>query len=565
MGDDARILSWRTRSSTIAAVLAAIALLVPVGSLAASLGGAHDVPLGKVVQGVWCLKAALAAVAVAVLFTPVMNRLAGPPRVAGDASVDKHSASRLLLIILAVGIAVRLQGLQSGLWLDEIDTLVDYVRLPFAQMISTYHSQNHHPLYSLLARAAYLAVGGDWSIRIPAMAFGVASLWATYWFARQVTDQRESLLATAVLAVSYHHVWFSQNARGYSALLFLTLVGSTLFIRILRGGAGANSRNAWLYGSVMAFAVYTHLTAAIVVVGHALAILSLRCYHTRGDARRGATFGVGAIALSAILAFALYALVAPQVLDAVLGPSELTRESEWTSISWLLRETLQGLAGSSGAGLIIALVAAVVCVVGVVSYWQEDRGAAIVMAAPPILTGVAVVALHHNLWPRFFFFAAAFVVLIALRGGFAIARRIPWGGADRLATVGAALIVLASAATVPRAWGPKQDYVGAAREIASLRQPGDAIVTVSITSVVYSKYLSIPGSMDPGSVDSLRRIESLHDRTYILYTFPVRTRATDAAIWSRINSPEYREVVVLPATVGDGQIHIVAHERRQMP
>ena len=91
----------------------------------------------------------------------------------------------------------------------------------------------------------------------------------------------------------------------------------------------------------------------------------------------------------------------------------------------------------------------------------------------------------------------------------------------------------------------------------------DAVVTVSITSVVYTKYLSIPGALTWISVDSLRRIEGSHDRTYILYTFPVRARATDAGIMSRVDSPEYREVATIPATVGDGEIHIVAFERRQ--
>jgi uncharacterized membrane protein len=36
-----------------------------------------------------------------------------------------------------------------------------------------------------------------------------------------------------VLAVSYHHIFFSQNARGYSAALFFALATSGLLIRAL--------------------------------------------------------------------------------------------------------------------------------------------------------------------------------------------------------------------------------------------------------------------------------------------------------------------------------------------
>ena len=67
--------------------------------------------------------------------------------------------------------------------------------------------------------------------------FGLASILALYLFGRQVTSASESLLAAALLTFSYHHVWFSQNARGYTGLLFWTLLSSWLLLRALRNGA----------------------------------------------------------------------------------------------------------------------------------------------------------------------------------------------------------------------------------------------------------------------------------------------------------------------------------------
>ena len=75
---------------------------------------------------------------------------------------------------------------------------------------------------------------GPAALRLPAVLFGVASIAALYLFARRVTTVREALVAAALMTVSYHHIWFSQNARGYSALLFWTLVSSWLFARALR-------------------------------------------------------------------------------------------------------------------------------------------------------------------------------------------------------------------------------------------------------------------------------------------------------------------------------------------
>src|SRR5262249_10083457 len=137
------------------------------------------------------------------------------------------------LVVCALGL--RLYDLGDGLWYDEIRTLVGYVRQPVGVIVSTFESQNQHLLYSLLARLSVAVLGESaWSLRLPAAVFGAASIWAAYWFGRLVTGRREALLAAGLLTFSYHHVWFSQNARGYSGLLCLTLVASGLFLRLLR-------------------------------------------------------------------------------------------------------------------------------------------------------------------------------------------------------------------------------------------------------------------------------------------------------------------------------------------
>ena len=69
-----------------------------------------------------------------------------------------------------------------------------------------------------------------WSIRLPAVLFGVASIPVLYALGERVTGTREALLACAILSVSYHHIWFSQNARGYTMLAFWTIL-STFWLR----------------------------------------------------------------------------------------------------------------------------------------------------------------------------------------------------------------------------------------------------------------------------------------------------------------------------------------------
>src|SRR5262245_4714243 len=137
-----------------------------------------------------------------------------------------------LCSILGVAFTLRLIKLDSALWFDEIATLVEFVRLPTMQLLTTLTSMNNHVLYSLEAKAT-IAVFGEsaWSLRLPAMLFGVASIWALWWLARRLVTASEANMAALLMAVSYHHIWFSQNARGYTGLMFWSLIGSALFIR----------------------------------------------------------------------------------------------------------------------------------------------------------------------------------------------------------------------------------------------------------------------------------------------------------------------------------------------
>ena len=88
---------------------------------------------------------------------------------------DSHRKSNLaiLAVILIAASALRLYGLNSGLWYDEFLTYVQNVRMPFGEIISTYKSTNQHLLYTLLAHGSILTFGeGAWSLRFPAALFG---------------------------------------------------------------------------------------------------------------------------------------------------------------------------------------------------------------------------------------------------------------------------------------------------------------------------------------------------------------------------------------------------------
>jgi mannosyltransferase len=175
-----------------------------------------------------------------------------------------------LLGLYAVALVARLVDLNSQLWADEYLSLVRYVRLPAWDLFTHFYSNNQHPLYSLLAHATMSVFGeAAWTLRLPAALLGAACVPALYALARRVTTRREAFLTTALLALSYHHVWFSQNGRGYTGIMLGGIVCTTLLLDGLRT---PRPRTFILYGLVAGLGAYTHLGMVFIVVGHAAAV-----------------------------------------------------------------------------------------------------------------------------------------------------------------------------------------------------------------------------------------------------------------------------------------------------
>jgi hypothetical protein len=225
--------------------------------------------------------------------------------------------------------------------------------------------------------------------------------------------------------------------------------------------------------------------------------------------------------------------------------------SDWKNPLWFLAETMRGLSQGIPGGYLAIAGAAAVGLAGVVSYVRRSATAAAVLLLPGIVTAVAVLVMEHNLWPRFFFFCAGFAVLVAIRGVFALCSVLGKRG-ELVATAALALVIVASATTLPRAWAPKQDYAGAKAYIDRVRTPGDAVVAVDLAAYPFEQYLHAGWQTAKSDVE-LERIERTHRKTYVLYIFPARLSAMYPDIWERLQS-QYSTATELGGTLGGGAI-----------
>ena len=82
-----------------------------------------------------------------------------------------------LTALTVLGAALRIHNLAGGLWYDEIATLLDSVRPELRHIVTHYPGNNDHTLYSILAHLSITLFGEHaWSIRLPALIFGTASI-----------------------------------------------------------------------------------------------------------------------------------------------------------------------------------------------------------------------------------------------------------------------------------------------------------------------------------------------------------------------------------------------------
>jgi uncharacterized membrane protein len=141
--------------------------------------------------------------------------------------------------------------------------------------------------------------------------YGIASLPVLYVLAKHLTSHRVAVFAVFVLAISPFHIWYSQEVRMYSQLLFLSLLSSVLLLQALQRG----EPRWWVcYIFAGAAGMYTHVFMGLVFIAQ---FLCIAVYD-----RRYVTAIVASGATAAIL-FLPWALFLPWIGHFVRGVSKV--------------------------------------------------------------------------------------------------------------------------------------------------------------------------------------------------------------------------------------------------
>lgn len=456
---------------------------------------------------------------------------------------------------------LRFVGLGRQLWLDEISALSASIQRPLVEIATQWPVVASHPLYELLARASTVLFGvSPTALRLPAALFGVAGVWAAWHVGRKAADRATGLTAAAFLAVSYHHVFFSQNARGYTLLLFLYLAAAGLALGPAREALGR--RRGTLYAATGALAAYSHPVGLLVLPAHWLvaALGAARGLRVEGRIPERFRSILGWSVAGGVLAGLLYLPYLGGMWEklgaSVASPGEGPRLG-----TGLLVETLEGLQAGLGGLLPLAAAGLVAGVGGWI--WLRRRPLALaLLAAPLLLQAVVFGLLGVGLHPRYFLPALAVGCLLGASGllgpGRAVLRRWLARRPGLRRATGSVLLagaVLASAVPLGRYYRyPKQDFTGAIEAVRELTRGEARAAGVHLAGHVLNGYYDA-GFAPVETADDLAALEAGADSLVLVTTLEGLLRVHDPALYRRIRE-DYRRVRYLPGTVGDGAVRI---------
>ena len=158
-----------------------------------------------------------------------------------------------LIVILATFLRVYQLGMEC-IWLDEATSILISEKGLF-EIIRTTKSDVHPAFYYIILHFMTWFGQSEFMVRVPSMIFGIFSIPFMYLVSKRLFGVREGLISSFLLSISLMHIYYSQEARMYSLLVFLVLASIYFFY------SAVEENKTWLWlGFIIStvLGIYTH-------------------------------------------------------------------------------------------------------------------------------------------------------------------------------------------------------------------------------------------------------------------------------------------------------------------
>jgi 4-amino-4-deoxy-L-arabinose transferase-like glycosyltransferase len=379
------------------------------------------------------------------------------------------SVSPRILLAAVTLLASLLSFLHIGsdsLWFDEANSIY-FAKLPwsgFVRVVTTYEA--NQGLYYLLLRCWLLLGDSEPVARALSALFAIGTVPILYLASEKLSGPRNGLVAALLLSLNAFFLHYAQEARGYSLLLFCSVLATYLFIRLAETPSDNRVRCAYIL--VGALSVYVHFFAALVLLAHFCTLPFLPADGGRDRKILAAYFVVGLLVLP-IVYF---------ILTKDLGQIDWIRKPTLGAWKGLFRE-LSGNAADKGYNKELYLAAGCVAACcAAAAVFRSGRSVEAwryalmfsVAGVPPLVT--FAVSFHKPIFQeKYLIVMLPGLVMIAAAGISSVRNRLLFA---------AVLCLFAASSTVAvfRGYYPrtKENYRDAVSYVVSASRPGDGII-----------------------------------------------------------------------------------------
>ena len=230
-----------------------------------------------------------------------------------------------LVGVIIIGLLLRLTRVHESFWYDELAAWLEYGRFGPGAIVGNFFDPSNHVLHTLLSWCSITAFGeSEAAFRLPALFASLGSIAGMCALGRAVHSWKLGLIAAGVMTISPISLLESVDARAYSLVICFSTIATWLMLRNLQ----ANQPLVWfLYGIVASLAVWAHLLAAFLIVGHGLWLLML-CVVIRENKRRSYIAGMIAVVLATAMSFTLYSPIFFDIIHLLSNQNIATVESD---------------------------------------------------------------------------------------------------------------------------------------------------------------------------------------------------------------------------------------------
>ncbi len=171
--------------------------------------------------------------------------------------------AQILLCLIFFGLILRFYNLgYNSLWLDEAVTY-DTSLKSFGEIWTIISTGDFNPpLLYWIEHVMLLFGNNEIVLRIIPAVLGVLTIPLFYLIGKELLDRNVGILAAALLAFSSFHIFYSQEARAYSAMLFFASLLIFFFLKAIQEN---DIKNWILFGVFSAIAFWLHFYVIVLI------------------------------------------------------------------------------------------------------------------------------------------------------------------------------------------------------------------------------------------------------------------------------------------------------------